>query len=146
MMVAFIRWRHTEAVAYMRVHDQMSSGHFELETPFKSHYKVFGNVCTILSNGILCNGLSSWIAHKHRCWSPNLKPPSIATRNLCWAETLATDQTSPLHNSRRHDAHYSAAVTMYFSVSKTNVLMESPTNGTLCPYIYIYIYIYICLV
>ena len=117
----------------MEVPGHLCFGYFVFETPFKSHYKVFGNKYTSLSIGILCNGLSSWIAPEHSCWSANLKPPSTATRNLCWPETCATDQTFPLHNSGRHHSHNHAVVIMYLSVSKTSVLMESPTKGTLGP-------------
>ena len=69
-------------------------------------------------------------------WRPssNLTPPSAATRNLCSAETWATDQPSPLPGSGSHPSHNYAVVTMYFSDSKQGVfLMESPTSGTLGP-------------
>ena len=61
-----------------------------------------------------------------------LDAPSVANRNVCSAETWATDQTSPLPGSGSQPSHNYAVVTMYFSASKQGVfLMESPTSETL---------------
>lgn len=60
MMVSFVTLQCTEeGIAQMEVHGQLSLGHFELKIPFKSNYRVFGNICPSVSNSILCNGLSS---------------------------------------------------------------------------------------